>query len=314
MASQIEKRAEDLPSFKHHTSSLEFLKAELRSTLFRKTTLKSRNLFLRGRDIISVGPQVIGEHEPELTALIDSFSKEGYGDFFIDIGANIGLTSCQNGSQFKEVHMYEPNPLCCHILEVNARIALDPSAYAIHPFGLGDSDKTALLTIPKKNWGGAFVRDSGNSYNDTLLARKDGFGLLDKKNYFDVEITIKDTSAELANLFQSLLKKGLKDGVIKIDVEGYEPAVLKGIASAFPKEMRAYIVFESWDQNFQIQEILEAFHGRAVVGKLSRYAPYNKNWSTLAKLVSLAFKWSIETKLEKITNSNYRGDIVLKVN
>jgi FkbM family methyltransferase len=179
---------------------------------------KDCDLFLRNNDIISADPATSGLWEPHLTALIKSFVDNGYNDFFIDIGANIGLTSCQNGQDFKYVHMFEPNPLCRSILEVNAAITLDESCFKIHPYGLGEADKTVLLSVPKRNWGGAFVNDSENSYTSKVLANKDGFKDLRTENYLDVEIKIKNTSNELKMIFKELSEKGLKKGVIKIDV------------------------------------------------------------------------------------------------
>lgn len=255
-------------------------------------------------------------HEPELTAFISLLSQQGYKDFLIDIGANIGLTSCQNGVQFDEVHMFEPNPLCCHILEVNAKIALTSKKYFINNFGLGNENKTTVLTVPKHNWGGAFIKDKSNSYDDSVLAQKDGFELLDQRNYFDIEIVIKNTTDELRRLFLTLSKKNLYNGVIKIDVEGYEPIVLKGIAESLPEDMNAYIVFESWDSNFDINEIIDAFKGRAEVAKLDRYVLKRKGLIGLIDLLYMVLRSDFSTKLKKIDpiQNNCIGDIVIKVN
>ncbi len=95
-----------------------------------------------------------GVHEPELIALLGYLSGHGFSDFLIDIGANIGLVSCQCGEYFKEVHMFEPNPLCCHILEVNSTMALSNLKSKIYPYGLGDENKSSVLTVPRHNWGG----------------------------------------------------------------------------------------------------------------------------------------------------------------
>ncbi len=123
---------------------------------FQKLTESSTDLFLRGRDINSVNPLISGVYEPEITSLIKKYSNEGFGDFLIDIGANIGLISCQNGNNFSEVHMFEPNPLCCHILAVNTKIALTESKYEIYPFGLGSEEKSVKLTVPRNNGGGFY--------------------------------------------------------------------------------------------------------------------------------------------------------------
>lgn len=286
---------------------------KLRTIAFQKLTKQSTNLFLRGKDIISVVPQINGIHEPELTTLINKFSEAGYGDFLIDIGANIGLTSCQNGNNFKEVHMFEPNPLCCHILAVNTKIALTKSNCEIYPFGLGSEDKSVKLTVPKHNWGGAFVNDRSNSYDENILAGKDGFQHIDPKNYFTIDIKIKNTTIELKALFEKLSEKNLKRGVIKIDVEGYEPEILRGIAHALPKSCSAYIVFESWDKDFPIDEVKAEFGRDIEVGKITQNLPWKKEWPKLLKALSLLFSKRISSKISPVVKGEGSGDIVFLV-
>ncbi|BEI42148.1 MULTISPECIES: FkbM family methyltransferase [unclassified Polynucleobacter] len=259
--------------FEYRENPREIILSRVREFLYKKITVNSSTLFLKGGDIISIRPQIDGLHEPILTKLIETFSKSGYGDFLVDIGANIGLISCQTGKFFKEVHMFEPNPILCKILEANTAITLSKKLAVIYPIGLGESDRTVKLTVPKKNWGGAFIKDSINSYELSLLSSKDGFAKLDEENYFEVDIVIKNTAEFLKELFNRMRTKGLKHGVIKIDVEGYETVVLNGIASALPEDMRAYIIFESWSNKLNIEKILQAFEGRALAYKVIRRTP-----------------------------------------
>ena len=48
-------------------------------------------VFVRGGDLISIQPMVWGEYEPEVVELIKYWADLNYSDFFLDIGANIGL-------------------------------------------------------------------------------------------------------------------------------------------------------------------------------------------------------------------------------
>jgi FkbM family methyltransferase len=280
---------------------------------FQKLTKFSTNLFLRGGDIISVNPLVNGIYEPEITTLIRKYSNEGFGDFLIDIGANIGLTSCQNGNNFSEVHMFEPNPLCCHILAVNTKIALTESNYEIYPFGLGSEEKSVKLTVPKNNWGGAFINDKSNSYDERILAEKDGFRNIDPKNYFTVDIKVKSAATELTLLFEKLLKKNLRRGVIKIDVEGYEPEVLRGIANALPKFCSVYIVFESWNKDFPIDELIAEFGRGVKFGKITQTLPWKKRWPKLLKALSLLWPKRILLRISPAVGGDITGDIVFLV-
>ena len=299
-------------SFKYEHTWIELVQESLKRGIFKRITARSLNLFLRGGDLISITPQILGVHEPELTSLISKLADGGYGDFLIDIGANIGLTSCQSGKKFNEVHMYEPNPLCCHILQVNSTISLDCAKFFINPVGLGDVDKSARLTIPKHNWGGAFVADATNSYDRGLLTQKDGLQQVDAGKYFEVDIKILNTRAEMARLFSELKGKGLKSGVIKIDVEGYETAVLAGIAEAIPDDIEVYILFESWDANFDLSSLIRAFRGRATPMRLIRRAPYGRNWPTIIKALAALFRWRFSTALENI-ETGCVGDIILSI-
>jgi FkbM family methyltransferase len=291
-----------------------FILRKIKYLLFIYLTKNSVNMFLRSGDIISIAPQVSGIHEEHLTNFIKFLSKNDHNDFLIDIGANIGLTSCQNGKDFKEVHMYEPNPLCNKILEVNAEMALNSNQFRIYKFGLGEGEKNVFLTVPKSNWGGAFIKDSSNSYNDEILASKDNFYSFDNNNYFKVEINIKDTVNELKKLFNKLSNKNYFNGVIKIDVEGYEMTILKGIAKSLPLSMKVFIIFESWDNNFDIASLLDAFKERKCnIKKLDRSLIWKKEWSKMRKISSLIFNPFFHTKIIEVTESECAGDIVLEV-
>lgn len=293
--------------------SFSFIIAQLKFAAFRKLTKKSTDLFLRGKDVISVSPLITGKHDPELTNLITTFANSGYNDFLIDIGANIGLISCQSGAHFREVHMYEPNPLCCHILAVNTKLALTRPLFEIHPFGLGSEEKKVVLTVPKHNWGGAFVNDGSNSYDENTLAGKDGFKNLFSENYFTTDIEIRDATTELQSLFRNLSQKNLKKGVVKVDVEGFELQVLRGIARALPSSCSIYIVFESWGNDFPIDEVRAEFNRDIYVGKITHAWPWKKNWPRLLKALSLLLPRTIKSKISPATTGGWKGDIVLLV-
>lgn len=299
--------------FTRSESVLDLIGFGIRSWIFGKLTRNSSDLFFRGGDIISVRPQIGGVWEPTLTELIAHFADSGHGDFLIDIGANIGLVSSQSGNRFKHVHMFEPNPHCCNLIEVNTAIALHVPK-TLHRYGLGDCDKTCELTVPKHNWGGAFVNDGANAYDRATLARKDGFAAYSQDNYFQVDIEIRDGAKALSAVFSELAVEGLTRGVVKIDVEGYEPVVLKGIAAAIPPETGAVIVLESWSETFPLASVLGAFGNRATAYKLHRDVPWKPGASALAKLAALVAKPRIATRIVPLAaGDDCRGDLVLMV-
>jgi FkbM family methyltransferase len=295
-------------------SSYSYIIKYIKIKIFRFLTVNSLDIFVRGNDIISTDPQVLGVHEPIITKLIDNFCDKGYSDFLLDIGANIGLTSCQNGTRFKIIYMFEPNPLCSKILEVNSKISLGDKKYTIFNFGLGNINKKSILTIPKKNWAGAFIKDNTNSYDEKIFAKKDQFDKYIKSNYFKLEIKIRNTEQQLKNIFKDFLFKNFNKGVIKIDVEGYELAVIEGIAKVIPKNISAFIIFESWNKNLNINNILELFNGRAKVYKIVKKYPWEKRWPKIIKIFSMLLNRKFINKVTINEDNDWSGDLILKIN
>lgn len=125
--------------------------------IFSRLTSNASPVFTKGGDIISANAHLFGIHEPVITQLIEHFNEHGYHDFLFDIGANIGLSSCQSGDAFTEVHMFEPNPLCQKILEVNTAISLSKARLKIYKYALGSEEKKAQLVVPRHNWGGGGI-------------------------------------------------------------------------------------------------------------------------------------------------------------
>ena len=166
----------NLKRYSYSQNPLIIIKNIIKYIFFKVATSRSNNLFVKGSDRLSIAPQIEGLHEAPVSNYIKfSATQNNKSDFLIDIGANIGLISCQTGKYFKKIICYEPNPLCCNILKVNTSISLDKLKVEIFEFGLGTKNEYLELWVPKKNWGGAFIRSNDNSYNDTMLAKKDGF-------------------------------------------------------------------------------------------------------------------------------------------
>ena len=281
--------------------------------LFFKLTKKSPPLFLRGKDIISYASLVEGVHEESITNMIKYYAKNGLSDFFIDVGANIGLTSCQNGPDFKRVVCFEPNPLCVNILKTNLAISLTKGKFSINEFGLGDSDGNFDLFIPRHNWGGAFVRSNANSYTDDVLASKDGFSKIDLDNYIVEQVEVKQAKEVFLELFSSLKKDGFKKGVIKIDVEGFESIVLEGIGKAIPSEMSAMIVFENWDSKFNFAEIRNHFSDRQIKLKKLECSILDSKMSKFVKKLSLLFRADKSHLVSIDDATSTTGNIVIEV-
>jgi FkbM family methyltransferase len=307
----------NIKDFSYTESSIYFIWTQFRCQLFRMLTRNSTSLFLRGNDTISALPQISGKHEPTNTKLIELFAEKGYSDFLVDIGANIGLISCQVGQKFKEIHMYEPNPICCRILEANSLISLGNREFKIYEFGLGEEDGSFKLNVPRNNWGGAYIEEQ-NCYDLNTIIGKDRFKNFDSENYYEIQILVKSARYKLSELFSELLDKDLKCGVIKIDVEGYEPVILEGIADALPEDMKLQVIFESLDSNFEISKVLEKFRNRCVTAYiLSENFPWKGKRMKLPnfiKIIFVLFRFSIKTVVKKLNVGDYsKGMLIVQV-
>ena len=137
---------------------------------YRKIVSQKANFFLKPNDIISGRPTLFGYHEPHVEKFI-SFAAQNDNDFFLDIGANIGLTSSLVGNNFKRVDCIEPNPLIFNILKTNIALNLNGTEYHLHPVGLGHADAELTLKVPYDNFGGAFL-EQDNKLTQFFLEKK----------------------------------------------------------------------------------------------------------------------------------------------
>jgi FkbM family methyltransferase len=304
---------------KNVTSTLSILKDIFKYLLFKNITKKSLNIFLRGSDIISIWPQISGYHEKVLTNFIKETAKNGNSDFLIDIGANIGLTTCQTGNEFDNVICFEPNPLCMNILRVNSEVSLDISKVELYECGLGDNKDNLELWIPKNNWGGAFIHSDSNLYSNETLAKKDGYENIQAANYTIKKVKVESAEAKLTEIFNRLEIESCFKGVIKIDVEGMEESVLRGISKSIPKNTSAYIVFENWENNFDFNKIINFFSHRKIdIFRLGSHFSSNYGFTArylkiVHKLLSYYFDSKKSHLIDIHTIENKTGDIVICV-
>ncbi len=301
-----------LENFFYRRSGKEKYAFEAKRDAYKALTQHSPKFFFLAGDNLPIEPLVTGAYEPHIRDCIDYAAACGNADFLIDIGANIGLTSCQSGRHFKEVHLFEPNPSCIAILKLNTRIALGEGNYHIHEYGLGESNRLATLKVPVGNMGGAFIHDGVNSYSEEILAMKDNFGAMEKRNYIEESIRIAPADSVLDTLLQDLNSRGLKSGVVKIDVEGYEPIILKALTQ-IPEDMSALIIFESWDKDFDFQALLKAFGSRAKGFHLKSKRSYDSLAHRLLKKWCARFAANDDYQLIPFSGKDAAGDLVVSI-
>lgn len=301
-------------NYKISETSLSIIINAIRTRIFKYISKNSMPVFVKGGDILSIFPQTQGGYERNLINIINKINKDySYNDFFFDVGANIGLVSCQCADNFKETYMFEPNKDCFEVLNVNTRLILKKTKIHSFNFGLGKEQKIVNLNIPKSNWGGAFINDKFNSYNKKILAAKDGYIKFEQKNYLKKKILLKSTRIILGKILKNLERRKLKRGIVKIDVEGYELIILKEISKILPKNIKLFIIFESWSPKFNVQKIHNFFNRKVKIYKILRKQPWKDNWPDVVKGISMILKGKIVTKVIDSNNNEWSGNIIIQV-
>jgi len=147
--------------------------------------------------------------------------RPDFGGAFVDVGANIGVYTTRYAQAFANTLAIEPNPATFHILQAN--IALGRISNVI-PLLMGCSDHV------------------GTGQLNVAVGGMLGWSRLGSDADWDkypIEVTL-DT---LDNL---VIRAGLSERValLKIDVEGHEPQVLRG-ASKTLAEHRPIVLYET---------------------------------------------------------------------
>ena len=212
---------------------------------------KAGNYYLNPNDVISHRPTLFGYHEPHLEALFCALAKT-HDDFLLDIGANIGMTTVMAGRLFDAIHCVEPNTMISKVLDVNITLADLTAKTTIHEIGLGRENKTEKLHIPRFNFGGAYIAD-GNAYQGAhaTMHRQD-----EEKMVQDIEIV--EANAWIRDIFAS--NPGWKNGVIKIDVEGFELHIFEALLSHIPKDVSVVVIMENFLTEIDYQSFKSRYH------------------------------------------------------
>jgi len=167
----------------------------------------------------------VGTYEDEINKLIRISLKPG--DNAIDIGANIGLQSIRMAqSVTKTGHVYSFEPLAHLQNKFKRNIALNKfENVTLFPFALSDAADEITYSINENNWNqGTFSLQHKNSGTTAQ----------------QITIKVADQLTEIQMLPHLEL--------IKIDVEGFEFQVIKGLEKTIRKH-KPRIIFE-YDNNY----------------------------------------------------------------
>ena len=157
--------------------------------------------------------------------------------YFIDVGANVGWYSFFIGKYGYKILSFEASKINNYILYKNYCLNKDVSLSIINK-GLDEEDKTCKLITCKKNIGdGAiFCENREKSHVDFL-----------GDVYNNIELT------KLSRYMKFLSEKNV--ALMKIDVEGYEPKVIKGGEEIITKYHIPFIAMEFSINFIQLHQI-----------------------------------------------------------
>lgn len=152
-------------------------------------------------------------YEPELWYVPLLLSERSVA---IDVGANEGIWSVQLARYTARVHAFEPNPICIAQL---ARVL--PSNVQLHKMAVSDKSGTANLRYDPTNTGLGTIAE-----NNVIDANPD------VKEVVIVEVPVGTIDAFVFN----------DVGLIKIDVEGHEEAVVRGAEATLRRERPVFVI------------------------------------------------------------------------
>jgi len=180
-------------------------------------------------DIIGYRTALTGQWDDTALRVIQVFSSKN--TLYIDIGANIGLTSIPIAKLGYETIAIEPNPVALNLITRN--IALNsPSKFYLFPFALGSiSENVEMLDLfmPQGNLGASSTNANWSPGLESLVRFSVPKISLDKVVTF---LFSKSRIAECENL------------IIKLDVEGQEDSVMEGSENLI-SEKRPIVIFEN---------------------------------------------------------------------
>jgi FkbM family methyltransferase len=160
-----------------------------------------------GDDVIVTAALVNGNYEPYTLDVFRSLLREVVGKahgpvVFCDVGANIGLFSVVAAriDSSIEVFAFEPNTTSYRLLQdniaLNGLVRITPVSAAV-----GEASGKASLDISSANAGMHSIFGTGTKRHEVTVVSLDDF----------------------------FAERGTQPGLIKVDVEGYEPLVLRGM-------------------------------------------------------------------------------------
>jgi FkbM family methyltransferase len=164
---------------------------------------------------------VMRSFDPEITEVLRRFANPDGEDVFWDVGANKGVLCYTVAAALPhcKVVAIEPQSGMTRLLKDNLE-TVAPGRHEVFAVGIGERPGSFELVIPPGNLG-----------HGSLLAAKEADSILEK-----VEVVTAEA-----------IRRRSRFGwpsILKIDVEGYEPAVIRSMQAAFTSRTIRCCAFE----------------------------------------------------------------------
>jgi len=209
-----------------------------------------------------------GAYEKALLKVLGDYASRVKDCVFVDVGANVGHHSLYLSKYCAEVHAFEPLPVLYQ--EIEKKIERNGiKNIHVHKCGLGDEAGEFTYYMPEdKNHGmGSFVARQTDNTESVRLRIENGVEYLAANKITRIDI-------------------------IKIDVEGYEPRVLRGLRDDLVRN-RPMIIIEVGGLNTEVFSSLDA---------VKQYLPAHYKIMFLQVKGVLVYQYDICEMTEKLYN------------
>jgi len=190
------------------------------------------------RESIERKTYFIREYEKKRMDQLHFLSNKINSEILVDIGANIGFYSILFSDQFDQIYSFEPNKRNFKVLKKN----IDNNKLKniqIFNFGLGENKEILI----------------GNSNSKGELFQTSGFSI-NKDNNKGEKVSVQKGDEVLH--FKN------KTITIKIDVEGFEFFVLKGLKSTLVNNL-CILQIEIWEKNYdEVHKFLNSLNYKMI--------------------------------------------------
>lgn len=249
------------------------------------TTRFGRKIYVDTRDT-SLAPHILvdGDWEPWVTNAIGSTINRNRGCLFIDVGANVGwytLLAADVGAS--HVYAFEPNPRMVELLRKTVAVNGYQDRVTLTAAACGAIGGQTTLRVDINEMGGAHIASPdvlpAEGHLPPFVLRRDGEVLINVVRLDDV-VKVR----HVAPL------------IMKIDVEGYEPAVLAGAPLLL--EHRPIILFLEHAQDDLHRLQYAALMDRGFVLQEVRHSAHFSGPMTLDEVMAVGAAETIACSLE----------------